>query len=658
MTRFIKAIFILGIAIFASCTPKSAKYFAEAEVQYKQAEFQHAIENYTQSLAEGGDPAQCNYRIAECYRRSNRIQDAEPFYKKAIDAGVKDEEAHFFYGNALKSVGNYEGAAAQYKQYIKNGSNFDLINRAKKELENLAALQAIVDEKNYFEVKNVSMLNTSEAEYAPYFFKDKLYFTTSRDAEKMHAATGTGFTNIYEFIFDGSDDTAGQTMPLPKTINTDGAHEASCIFTKDGKTMIFARGNTGSKKGPQDVQLFKSVLQADGTWGEAEILKINDEKAWNACPALSLDEKTLYFASNRENDAALGNIDIYKATLDENGGWSNAVNVGAPINTRGNDMYPSIAANGTFYFSSDGHPSLGSLDIFYIKKEAGKMSIQNMGQPINTSYDDFGLVWKDSLDGYFTSNRVNNGAKGDDDIYLVKNNYYNRTATYLVDGSSFGKSKANPKYILPGAAVYLLDEKGDTIQRTIADENGKFTFKVEPDKNYFLVSHMDKYFSHIKEEWTPFKIESIPFAKLAVGDNEFKKTAEVILVKKERIVIVRNILYDYDKWNIRDDAAKELDVIVELMQANPEINIELGSHTDERGSAEYNRALSQKRAQAAVDYIVAHGITKDRITAKGYGEDDPATKNAKTEDDHQANRRTTFKVLNHFSDELEIKSGK
>jgi len=654
MTRFIKAIFILGIAVFAACTPKSAKYFAKAEEQYKQAEFQDAIENYQQALSEGGDPAQCNYKIAESYRRSNRTQEAEPFYKKAIEAGIKDEEAHFFYGNALKSVGNYEGAAAQYKQYIKNGSNFDLINRAKKELENLAALQAIVENKTYYKVENVGALNTSEAEYAPFFFKDKLYFTTSRDAEKMHSATGTGFTNIYEYIFDNVDQFSGQAVPLPDDINTDGAHEASCILTKDGKTMIFARGNTGAKKGPKDVDLYKSVLQADGKWGEPVMLAINDEKAWDACPALSLDEKTLFFASNRDADGALGNVDIYKATLDANGEWSNPVNVGAPINTRGNDMYPNVAADGVFYFSSDGHPSLGSLDIFYIKNEGGKLSIKNIGQPINTSYDDFGLVWKDSLNGYFTSNRVTDGAKGDDDIYAVKNTYWDRTAKYILDGTSFGTSKKNPKYILANAMVYLMNCKGDTLKSVLADEEGKFQFELKPDSCYFLSAYSDKYFTLAQSRWTPITIPSVPLRKLEIGENEIKKKAEVTLTKKERIIIVRNILYDYDKWNIRPDAAIELDTMIMLMKANPEIKIELGSHTDERGSAEYNRVLSQKRAQAAVDYMIAHGIPQDKIIAKGYGEDTPAIKGAKTEEEHQTNRRTTFKVLNHFSDELEI----
>jgi len=461
----------MGIAVFTACTPKSAKYFAKAELQYKQAEYQHAIENYQQALSEGYDADQCNYYIAESYRRSNRIQEAEPYYKKAIDGGLQEEEAHFFYGIALKSVGNYQGAKAQFEEYIKNGTNFDYINRAKNELENLKALQKIVDNPSVYVIENVGPLNTEHAEYAPFFFKDKLYFTSARGAEKMHSATGTGFTDLYEYIFNDSTEFSGQATPLGPIINTDDAHEASCIFTKDGKTMIFARGNNGAKKGPKDVDLYMSKLQADGTWGEPVMLKINDELAWDACPALSLDEKTLYFASNREGGN--GNVDIYKATLDANGEWANVENVGAPINTRGNEMYPYLSPKGVFYFSSDGHPSLGSLDVFYVKTAAGKTTIENVGKPINTSYDDFGLIWKDSLNGFFVSNRVNDGAKGDDDIYAFKDS---RRAIYCIDGMAYGRSKKNAQYILPGTDVYLMGESGDTIAHTIAGDSGKFEF--------------------------------------------------------------------------------------------------------------------------------------------------------------------------------------
>ena len=196
--------------------------------------------------------------------------------------------------------------------------------------------------------------------------------------------------------------------------------------------------------------------------------------------------------------------------------------------------------------------------------------------------------------------------------------------------------------------------KGDTVKTAVADTEGNFQFELKPDSCYYLAAHSEKYFEMPKSSWVPITMKTVPLNKLDIGENEIKKKAEVLLVKKERIIIVRNILYDYDKWNIRPDAAIELDTMVMLMNANPEINIELGSHTDERGSADYNRVLSQKRAQAAVDYIVAHGISKERIIAKGYGEDDPAIRGAKTEEQHQANRRTTFKVLNHFSDEVEI----
>jgi len=267
---------------------------------------------------------------------------------------------------------------------------------------------------------------------------------------------------------------------------------------------------------------------------------------------------------------------------------------------------------------------------------------------------DFGLVWKDSLDGYFASNRVDDGAKGDDDIYFVRNTFWDRTAKYFLDGTSFGTSKKNPSYVLPNAVVYLMNCSGDTLKSVVSDSEGKFQFELKPDTCYFLSAHSDKYFELAQSRWTPITMKSVPLKDLEVGENEIKRKAEITLVKKERIIIVRNILYDYDKWNIRPDAAIELDTMIMLMKANPEIKIELGSHTDERGSAEYNRVLSQKRAQAAVDYMVAHGIPTDKITAKGYGEDDPAIKGAKTEEDHQANRRTTFKVLNHFSDELEI----
>ncbi|MFN8416713.1 MAG: OmpA family protein [Cytophagaceae bacterium] len=649
-------LFVSALAVFAACMPKAQKYFEKAKVDFKEKEYEHAIQNYQQALSEGYDAKQCNYMIAESYRRSNRIQDAEPYYKKALDAGLEVEEAHFFYGYALKSTGNYEGAIAQFNEYIKNGTNFDYINRAKREVENLKKLEEIATRPKTFVIDNIEDLNTEFAEYGPVMYKDKLYFTSNREAKELHAATGTGFTDIYVFAFDGVTQFSGQATHLGNIINTDDAHEANAIITKDGKTIIFARSNDGAKKKAPDCDIFISTMKSDGTWNEPIKMPFNDSLAWDACPFLSDDEKTLYFASNREGGQ--GNIDIYKVTKDDKGQWTVVENIGAPINTHGNDMFPYVdPITKKFYFASDGHPSFGSLDIFYVKTVDGKSTVENMGLPINSSFDDFNLIWVDSISGYFVSNRKGDDAKGDDDIYHFKDD---RTAKYCIDGTSFGESQKDPKnikkYVLPGAKVYLLAENGDTVATTVADANAHFEFcDIKPKTSYFLAAEKEKYFEQTKEDWVPFSVDETPFNQLKQGENIIKKKAEVKLVKLENIVIVKNILYDYDKWDIRPDAAIELDKIVELMAKNPILQIELGSHTDERGSAQYNRVLADKRAKAAVDYIVSKGIDRSRLTAKGYGEDSPAIKNAQTEEQHQINRRTTFKVLNHFDDTTEIK---
>lgn len=650
MRKSLFLILIYAIVVMIACTPKAQKYYSKAEEQFKQKEYQHAIENYQQAAAEGYDAGKCNYYTGEAYRRSNRIQEAEQYYKKAIDAGNVDEEVHFFYGMALKANGKYEAASKQFQQYAKNGTNFDYINRAKSEVENIKKLEDLVGHKSKYRIENAGPINTENAEYAPIVFDDKLYFTSNRDATQMHAASGTGFTDIYEYAFDGLDKHTGQAVHMGNVVNTDDAHEANCIFTKDGQTMIFARGNDGAKKKAPDVDIFITKRKKDGTWSEPTKLPFCDSLAWDASPALSLDEKTLYFSSNREG--GMGNTDLYKVTKDDNGNWTNVENLGAPYNTKGNEMFPYVSPyNGMMYFSSDGHVTFGQLDIVYAKEVNGKMTIENIGQPLNTSFDDFGIVFRDTTSGYFVSNRPD--GEGDDDIYHF---YDDRSAKYCIDGLALGSAKKNPEYVLPGTKVYLLAENGDTIARTVAADSGKFELcDIKPNTQFYLVAQKDGYFNQTKEFYVPVKIDEVPFADLEPGENIIKKKATVKLVKLEQIVIVRNILYDYDKWNIRPDAALELDKIVDLMANNPQIKIELGSHTDDRGSLEYNQKLSQKRAESAVKYIISKGIASDRIFAKGYGESEPAIKNAKTEEEHQTNRRTTFKVLNHFDDALEIK---
>ncbi len=632
------SVLALALIVF-SCAPKATKYLNKGKQDFEEAEYQFAIENFQTALSKGGPSNDCNYYIAEAYRRSNRIHESEQYYKKAIDGGTTEEDAYFYHAMAMKSNGNYEGASSQFKHYINVGTNFDLINKAKTELNNLKAINDIIAKKSYYKVYNIDKLNTEEAEYSPFYYNDKLYFTSSRGADKMHAATNTGFTDIYEYIFDGTDKFSGQARRLPNEINSVDAHDASCVFTDNGKTIIFSRGNNGSKKGPKDVQIYMAKLGPDGKWGEAaSIESINDVNAWNSCPSLSRDGKTLYFSSNREN--GYGGADLYKSELGPDGKWGTPVNMGAPINTKGSEWFPYVGPDGTFYFSSDGHPTLGSMDLFRVKTEDGKAVVENLGTPLNTSYDDFALFYKDSTVGFFTSNRP--GGKGDDDIYEFLDESKIKFAYYFLDLTSLFQQNDTTETLLENTLVKIVDPQGDTIATVSTDSVGKHKQKLEP-ATYTLVASKNGYLTDKKS----VTVEKVPAEKLKAGDNELVTSVKVVLQKKEITegeFVVQNIYYDYDQADIRPDAALELDKLVEFLKLNPDIKIELGSHTDERGGDKYNQALSQRRAQSAVDYIVSKGIPKGNITAKGYGEYKLKIKNAKTEEEHQTNRRTTFRI--------------
>ncbi len=632
---------VLALAFIAfSCTPKATKYLNKGKQDFEEAEYQFAIENFQTALKKGASANDCNYYIAESYRRSNRMHESEQYYKKAVEGGTTEEDAYFYHAMAMKANGNYEGATSQFKNYIGMGTNFDLINKAKIELANLKVIGDIIAKKSYYKVYNIEKLNTEEVEYSPYYYNDKLYFTSSRGADKMHAATNTGFTDLYEFIFDGTDKFSGQARRLPDEVNSPDAHDASCIFTDKGKTMIFSRGNNGSKKGLKDVQIYMSKIGEDGKWTEAvSIESINDPNAWNSCPALSRDEKTLYFSSNREN--GYGGLDIYKSVKDANGNWGTPVNVGAPINTKGSEFFPYIAPDGTFYFSSNGHPSLGEMDLFKLSTVDGKTIVENLGTPANTSYDDFAIFYKDSTVGFFTSNRP--GGKGDDDIYEFLDESKIKFAHYILDLTSLYKTDS-AETLLTQTTVKIVNDKGDTIATVSTDDLAKYRKEMELG-TYKLVASKGGYLTDMKE----VTLAKVPNSELKAGDNDILTSVKVVLKKLEltpedKFVEIQNIYYDYDKADIRPDAALELNKLVEVLKLNSEIKIELGSHTDSRGSDKYNQALAQRRAQSAVNYIISKGIAKDRLVAKGYGESKPKIKDAESEADHQTNRRTTFRV--------------
>lgn len=639
-----KAVNYLGavaIVALAGCSA-SSKLVKQADKKfYKEGAYETAAQLYQQALSRGANPSYVNAQIGEAYRLSNRERQAEPFYKAAIDAGNSTDSIRFAHGFALKHAGKYQEAEQALQQYASSGNDQKRIERAKREVANLKKIQDIANKKTAFNVENFSALNTEAAEFSPVLKGgEELYFTSNRGASLTYAGTGTGFTDIYVYRFDGSTPTSGQATAMPGAVNSNNTHEAQVAFSKDGKSMVFARSNDGSRKGAKNVDLFLSRFK-DGSWSDPELLPISHPTAWDACPAFSADGRSLYFSSDRPGGE--GGSDIYRATQDANGRFTKVQNMGKDINTPGEEQYPYVSADGKLFFASDGHPSLGGLDIFVATRTANGIGIENMGVPINSLGDDFGLVWKDEASGYLSSNRE--GGKGDDDIYTFRDTDKDvRIVHFELAGMVYGTDGKNTNP-LPNAHVRVLDDKNQMISEATADEQGRFKVKLEPDQSYTIISDKGGYLT--KRESYTTNGKTPPKEQLTQRETTIPLETSITLdqVKVGTKFEVKNIFYEYAKADITAESGTELDKLVSFMQDNPGLKVELSAHTDSRGKADYNQRLSQRRAESAVRYMVQHGVDSTKIVAKGYGAAQPVVKKAKTEEEHARNRRTEFKIL-------------
>lgn len=364
---------------------------------------------------------------------------------------------------------------------------------------------------------------------------------------------------------------------------------------------------------------------------------MNSSTADEFSPVFSPDGQTLYFTSTRKG--GLGGNDLYKSTLEGPGRFSTPENLGDQINTPGNENFPAIAPDGTLYFSSDGHPGLGKLDIFKVQK--GK--VVNLGAPINSSGDDFAPFFTSPRVGVFASNRA--GGKGSDDLYLFRERPY-KYVTFFVDGTLVERNDQTGQSVaVPNETVTLYSNSGQKLQEVTSGPDGKFSMKLDTaTASYSLTANRSGYFTARNSVSTIGRRPAQDALPDLMNEVRVPVTLTLTRIVKNKAIVVDNIFYDYDKANIRPDAAAELDKLVQTLNDNPQITIELSSHTDSRGKDAYNMALSQRRAESAVAYIVSKGIDKSRITAKGYGESRPVIKGAKTEEDYQRNRRTEFKV--------------
>ncbi len=644
---------ILCFALFFGCAP----VYKAAQEKYELGQFNTAIPLFKESLNKSQherEKGKINMYIGNSYRLSNRIVEAVPFYEKALEEKYYTDALAFHYGKALKTAGRYEDAAKQFSGFVRTGSDYALVKLAKDELEGLKAIDSLVEGNPYMRVTNLAGVNTEAIDYAPVLWGDKMVFTSSRNASKIYEATGTGFTDLYMIDTAKLNDLEAGVVPFSDVVNSNGFHEATPAFAKNGKMMIFARSNSGAKgeNNVMDVNLYISEMTGS-EWSEAKLLiDVTQTKKWDGTPTFSTDGQTLYFASDR--DGGFGGLDLWTSKMNDRGEWSRPRNMGKEINSPANEMFPHVSAEGKLFFASDGHQSLGGLDIFEAVRVDGDITVRNLGAPINSSSDDFAMVTLGEKSGYFTSNRSNENSKGDDDIY----HYIDETpAIKVVNYYLAGVTKQDEKgaiSILPDVKITLNNLNGGTVDETVSDSEGNYRFPkmLDLEQTYTIFAVKNDDFQPHSDKFSTVGKEAKP-SELTGDTTEIVFNKELMLIAKSKEIIELEqtgeasfqILYDLAKWDIRPDAAEILDEVVEFMKNNPTVHLELGSHTDSRGQAAYNMKLSKQRAASAVEYIVSKGIDRDKLVAKGYGETDLAVPNAKTTEEHQQNRRTTIKNL-------------
>ncbi len=647
-----RSLLLFGIISFLawSCSQKISGPKG-ADGSFELAEYDVAIVAYEKMLKDNPNDPRINYQIAESFRLSNRIKQAAGFYETAFENGFMSDSARYYYAFSLKAKEQYHEAREILNSIVDDTENVPLANIARKEIENLNKIQEMPSD-SYYEIFTVGPINTAAAEYSPMVSNGEIYFTSNRHDTKIYKTTGTPFTDIYKAKLSGDEIDETTVEMLGDLINLPGINEGTIAFTRDGNTVVFARGNDGSKKGTKEVNLYLSRYR-NGEWSEPELLTLNDPNSWDSAPAFNRNGRTLYFASNRPG--GIGGVDLYAASLDGNGRFSNARNLGNNINTVGNDMFPYVDDDGRLFFASNGHAGYGGLDILVAVRKDGKTTITNLGVPINSSEDDFGLIYYSRTKGYFTSNR--DGGQGDDDIYaFIDNSPSRKIINYILAGRTLTPDSSTLANVVLGQVrVRLMDTEDNVLEETTSNENGGFEFQVDGETDYLIIGDKPDFFTTRINFSTVG--ESIQAEQLIeeITTKNFQTELVMDRIILEKAIVVENIYYGFDSSDIRADAAVELDKLARFLQDNPQIKIELGSHTDNFGNDDYNLGLSQQRAESAVSYIISKGVDDNRIRARGYGETRPIAANTNADgsdnpEGRQRNRRTEIKVFEYNKD--------
>ena len=589
-------------------------------------------------------------KMADCYRRINYMQRAIAAYNNAIRYKQTDSLTYLFLAQQQLKNGSYKEAAKTFQTAVDSAANDVIRQQAAIGLRSAQQAPRWKEGGSRYTVKRMSLFNSRRAEYSPVLGgsdNDHLYFTSTRNEAVGDEYSGITGTKNGDIFMSTKDERGNWQRPVAIESELNSADdEGACCISPDGRTMYLTVCKTNEQY-PRFATIAASA-RSDAAWGKPREVEIShDTLSLYAHPAISPDGNWLYFVSDMPG--GLGGLDIWRAMITSHG-IVGVENLGAPINTADNEMFPTFRPNGDLYFSSNGHPGMGGLDIYIAHpQENGGWQIEHPGYPLNSNGDDFGMTFEGVFNrGYFSSNRGD--GRGWDHIY----SFENPEIVQSVKGWVYEKDG----YELPAAQVYMVGNDGTNLKLSVHGD-GSFTQQVHPGVEYVILATCNGYLNHAEQ-----------LSVVEVDDSE-EHVLQFALASITAPVLIDNIFYDFDRATLRPESKTALDELVKLLNENPNVTIELAAHCDYKGSSEYNKRLSQRRAESVVNYLIENGIKKERLTPVGYGKEKPKTVHKKLterfpylkegdvlteafisqldpeqqEACNQLNRRTEFRVL-------------
>jgi outer membrane protein OmpA-like peptidoglycan-associated protein len=620
-----KKIYIIIFVLVSTLISAQNKETQIADKFFKKYEFISAAEFYLKLVASNNADGYVYRQLGDCYFNIYNTKEAAKWYAKAI-AQKQDSELYYRYAQMLKANGNYVESNKQMQKFAAlkpNDSRTKIFN------ENPNYIPVLLDQQKSFDIKSID-INSDKSDFGAILQDNTIYFTSARNSKsKIYSWTKEPFLDIY--IANLNEDGTISNILQIKELNSK-YHDGSVSISQDGSTMYFTsdsfRENSFEKDKASKLKLGKNNIFSakfiNGKWDEITSLPFNSKDYSSGNPSISKDGKTLYFSSNRPG--SVGGVDIWKVAISETGSYGSPENLGKSVNTEGNESFPFITSDNVLYFSSDAKQGLGAMDVYKIDLTTNSAA-KNLGKPVNSEKDDFAFTINENKNIAFVASNRN----GNDDIFKLI-----PICNYEVNAIV---TNANSGAILAEANVSILDDKNNIISSLKSNSKGEVSYTVECEKAYTIQAIKDGFESNSfavtasKKKGGSIKI-----------DVALKPISEIITEKQ---VNLKSIFFEYNNSNITQQGAFELDKLVQIMKNNEKLFIFVKSHTDNRGSDEFNLLLSDKRVKATIQYVISNGIDPNRISGKGFGETEPKVdcKENCTEEAHEQNRRSEFLIV-------------